>query len=619
MTNTLRIHPHIKQILILLTSVIIASCATIRPLTPQSNSLSQPPEKQITNQKTLAQKTSDASATKSNDDVENKEDMSEPPLFTLMKPSVDTIMWTNETEKNFSVPTGEPVIAGRLPGQRELPIDLYEEAAQPHPLYQHGSIVFINKTNNLWDRIRRGFELPAQRNRRINQNIAWYANHPAYLNRVVTRARKYLYLIVGEMEKADVPLEISLLPVVESAFQPFAYSHGRAAGIWQFIPGTGKLYGLRQNWWYDGRRDIKASTEAAISLLTEMKNNFNGDWLLALAAYNSGWGTVEKAIRKNKRHGKPISFWDLDLPRETEGYVPKLLAIADIINNPAKYGIKLDPIPNKPVVAEVDTGSQIDLALAAELAETSLEEIYVLNPAFNRWATDPRGNHKLLVPVEQKEIFEKNLAELPISKRLSWKRHKIRHGESLLAIADKFNTTVRLIKEVNQIRGNMIREGQNLVIPVSSRNGKAYALSKEQRLLALQNTRRKGKAKDIYFVRNGDSWWTISRKFNVDYRSLAKWNGLAPRDTLRPGQKLVVWTKHSAIHHATFSPHYSKLVTQKINYRVRRGDSLARISVKFNVDIDDLKRWNHKVSKQKYLQPGQHLQLYVDVTTLEGS
>ena len=549
----------------------------------------------------------------------NKEDLQEPPLFTFMNPKIDPIMWTNESEENSITPKGEPTIIGRLPGQRELPFEMFEEAARPHPLHQEGSVVFINeKTKSLWQRIRNGFELPHQEHKRITANIKWYARHPSYVNRVAKRAEKYLYLIVEEIEKENVPLEIALLPVVESAFQPFAYSHGRAAGIWQFIPGTGKLYGLKQNWWYDGRRDIKASTKAAIKFLSEMKRNFNDDWFLALAAYNSGWGTVRKAIRKNKRRGKPTTFWDLDLPRETEGYVPKLLAIAEIINNPAKYGIELRHIKNEPVVTEVNIESQIDLALAAELAEISMEELYILNPAYNRWATDPKGPHKLLLPLEKESIFVQNLAQLPRDKRLTWQRHRIKKGQSLLAIADKYNTTVSLIKEVNHIRGNLIREGQNLIIPVSSRNGKVYALSKEQRLLALQNTKRKGKEKDVYRVRAGDSLWTISRKFNVNYRSLAKWNGLAPKDTLRTGQKLVVWTKGNSIQRAAFSPHSNKLVTQKINYKVRRGDSLARISNKFNVGINDLKKWNRKLSKQKYLQPGQRLTLYVDVTT-QGS
>ena len=544
------------------------------------------------------------------------DDLNEPPLFTKIVPTLDPIMWTNEKEDNLAINSGMPVIVGRLPGQRELPVALFEEAAIPHNLSGQGSIVFVqdDKENNLWVRIRNGFALPHQMNRRIESNIKWYARHPKYLDRVSARAEKYLFQIIEETEKMGMPMEIALLPIVESAFQPFAYSHGRAAGLWQFIPSTGKMYGLKQNWWYDGRRDVTASTIAALKYLKRLHDSLNDDWLLALAAYNSGGGTVRKAIRKNKRKNKPTDFWSLDLPRETRGYVPKLMAIAEIVSDPEKYNIRLPVIKNQAYMAEVDIESQIDLALAAELAEIDLETLYILNPAYNRWATDPNGPHRLLVPIEKAEIFKANLKALPQNKRLTWKRHKIKKGQTLLAIADKYNTTVTLIKDLNQIRGNMIREGQNLIIPISSRNGKTYSLSAEQRLLAIQNTKKKGKEKITYTVKSGDSFWSISRKYKVGHRSLAKWNGLAPRDTLRLGQKLVIWTKNGAKKRTAFSPHSSKMTSQKINYKVRRGDSLARISQKFKVRIADLKRWNKRLKNQKYLQPGQRITVHVDIT-----
>ena len=544
------------------------------------------------------------------------EALKEPPLFTQIIPTLEPIMWTNESEANPAINSGVPMIVGRLPGQRELPITLFEEAAEAYNFSEQGSVTYVqnNKINDLWKRARQGFALPHQMNPRIKSNIKWYARHQKYLNRVSIRAEKYLFQIIEETEKMGMPMEIALLPIVESAFQPFAYSHGRAAGLWQFIPSTGKIFGLKQNWWYDGRRDVTASTIAALKYLKRLHRSLGNDWLLALAAYNSGGGTVRRAIRKNKRKGKPTDFWSLDLPRETRGYVPKLMAIAEIVSDPEKYNINLPFIKNEAYMAEVDIKSQIDLALAAELAEISLETLYILNPAYNRWATHPKGPHKLMVPIEKAEIFKANLAALPKNKRLSWKRHKIKKGQSLIAIADKYNTTVSLIKDLNQIRGNMIREGQNLIIPTSSRNGKTYSLSAAQRLSAIQNTKKKGKEKVTYRVKSGDSFWSISRKFKVSYRSLAKWNGLAPRDTLQLGQKLVVWTKNGAVHRASFSPHSSKMTTQKINYRVRNGESLALIAQKFKVRIRDLKRWNKKLSRQKYLQPGQRLTVYVDIT-----
>ena len=473
--------------------------------------------------------------------------------------------------------------------------------------------------DDVWRRIREQLKLNRHLDKgTVKARLKWYARHQAYLDRVAERATPYLFHIVETLEQRNMPLELALLPIVESAYHPFAYSRSHASGIWQFIPGTGRNYGLKQNWWYDGRRDIVASTHAAIKFLKDMHKSFDNDWLLALAAYNSGWGTVTKAIKRNKRKGKGTDFWSLDLPRETEGYVPKLLAISEIIAHPKKYNLTINPIPNKPYIAEVDTESQIDLALAADLAEISLEDLYVLNPGFNRWATDPKGPHKLMVPVDKVDVFNQNLAELPKSKRLAWVRHSIKRGESLLSIADKYNTTVKLIKNVNNIRGNLIRENQSLMIPVSSLDDDSYTLSAEQRKLALQNTKRKGKEKITYRVRPGDTFWSISRKFDVGYRALAQWNGMAPRDTLHPGQKLTIWKKDGAIHRAAFSPHSSQLTTQKVNYKVRRGDSLARIARKFRVEISDLKKWNRSLYNKKYLQPGDRITVYVDVTQQAG-
>lgn len=515
-----------------------------------------------------------------------------------------------------------PRLVGTLENQSPIHPQTVLEAASEQGLIADSQLQYLNTPpiEDMWDRIRLGMALPYHEHKRIDRNLSWYGRHPAYFARVAERAEKYLHLVMEEVEKRGFPTEIALLPIVESAYQPFAYSHGRAAGIWQFIPSTGRLYGLKQNWWYDGRRDIVASTRAAMDLLDDLQRRFKGDWMLALAAYNSGQGTVSRAIRKNLRKGKPTDFWSLDLPPETEDYVPKLMAIAEIIAKPGEFGIELEPIPNEPYMARVEVGSQIDMALAAELADIELDELYMLNPGFNRWATDPKGPHFLMVPQTNADVFAENLAQMPTEERIRWARHKVRKGESLLAIADKYNTTVKLIKDVNKIRGNTIRVGDGLVIPVATKDLAAYNMSAEQRLRSLQNTKRKGRNKIVYQVRPGDTLWDIARKYGVGVRTLAKWNGMAPRDSLRSGQKLVIWSKWAKrrIKQAQFSPHSANVVTQKIRYRVRRGDSLALISQKFRVSLNDLKRWNG-LSGEKYLQPGQRLTLYVDVTAQAGT
>ncbi len=474
--------------------------------------------------------------------------------------------------------------------------------------------------HNLWERIRAGMTLPDHQHPGVQADLDWYARHQGYLDRVVERATPYLYLVVQAVEERNMPTEIALLPVVESAYQPFAYSHGRAAGLWQFIPGTGRRFDLKQNWWYDGRRDVAASTRAALDYLEYLHDEFHGDWLLALAAYNSGEGTVQRAVTHNRRRGKPTDFWSLDLPKETRGYVPKLLAIADLVQAPKKYDVTLAPIPNQPYLAEVKLSSQIDLALAAELAGVSIEDIYRYNPAFNRWATDPSGPHHLLLPIDKVDQFEARLAELPPGKRIHWKRHEIQPGDSLLTLAKHYHTTVEMLRRVNGLHGNVIRAGHTLTIPVATKKFSSYRLSAEQRRLTTQNQPH-GRNKVVYEVRPGDTLWDIARQYKVGVRELAKWNGMAPRDPLSPGKHIVIWireaTELSLVNPAHFTYPIGK-THQRLGYTVRDGDSLARIAQRFRVTVHNLKHWNN-LRDGRYLRPGQRLTLYVDVTKQSGS
>lgn len=475
---------------------------------------------------------------------------------------------------------------------------------------------------DIWERIRLGMSLPDRAHPGTEGDLKWFAKQSAYLDRVFTRAVPYLYLIVEAIEERKLPTELALLPVVESAFQPFAYSHGRAAGLWQFIPSTGERFNLKQNWWYDGRRDVLASTHAALDYMEYLHDHFEGEWLLAIAAYNSGEGTVKRAVARNKAQGKPTDFWSLKLPRETQGYVPKLLAIAQLVKHPEQYDIALSPIANDPFLASVKLDSQIDLSLAAELADLSLEEIYLYNPGFNRWATDPGGPHRLLLPIDRIETFEQQLASYPAEKRVRWQRHRIKPGESLMQIAQRYHTTVDLLKNINKLRSNAIRAGDTLTIPVARTSLSNYSLSADQRLSATQNQPRSGQ-RTQYTVKSGDSLWGIAQRHGVGVNELAQWNGMAPRDPLMPGKKLVVWAKKApaervAGNPANFTHPYGDTAHQRIGYTVRRGDSLHAISQRFRVSVDKLVSWN-KLDKKKYLQPGQRLTLYVDVTQQAGN
>lgn len=505
----------------------------------------------------------------------------------------------------------ELVLAAAMPITEDGQDDLIERDNDPLPLEQDEPEA---SPEDLWERIRQGFALDHHIDkRRVQSELNWFIRHPEYLDRVATRATRYMHHIVTEIESRGLPMELALLPIVESAFDPFAYSHGRASGLWQFIPSTGRLYGLKIDQWYDGRRDVTAATNAALNYLTDSHKSLNNDWLLSLAAYNSGEGNVRYSMRKNTRAGKPLDFFSLGLLRETRAYVPRLLAISALIANPEKYGITLKPIPNQPYFKQMEIESQMDLAIAADLADISIEELYLLNPAFNKWATHPKGPHQLLIPAASAEQFKTALAALPANQKLRWRTHKIKPGESLGVIASRYQSSVATIREANNIRGNTIIAGQQLLVPMAAAQQRNYELSEGERLKTTHKIakRKTGVEPVKYIVKPGDSLWELSRKFSVSTRVLAKWNGMAPTDTLYPGRELMIFGGEATQMAALPD---SRGVIRKVNYRVRRGESLSKIASKFNTSVSQIKKWNSKVGSQKYIQPGDRLTLYVDVT-----
>ncbi len=472
--------------------------------------------------------------------------------------------------------------------------------------------ILINEPNvpdDIWDRIRDGFELDLDIDRpRLTSQLRWFSTHPSYLDRVSKRGERYLHYIVSELEKSGLPLEIALLPIVESGFDPFGYSHAQASGPWQFVSSTGQMYGLDQTWWYDGRRDIIGSTQAAIAYLTRLHKMFDGNWYHALASYNSGEGRVLRAIRKNKKAGKPTDFWSLDLPKETRDYVPKLIALAKIIKNPEKYNYSTYFIPNKPYFDVVNIGGQLDLAQAADMARISIDEVYLLNPGFNQWATSPDGPHRLAIPITKVKQFKAKLAAIPSKDRVTWVRYKVKAGDSLLLVAKKHNTTASVLQNVNKIPSSLIRIGQELMIPVATNNIESYTLSSHQRLLAKQSSApSRNRIKISYTVKSGDSLWLIANKYDTDSKTLARWNSMGLADRLMPGKKLAVWLQPKA------SKGSSRSVVKKVVYTIRTGESLALVANKFKVSVNDIKGWNPKVSSKRYVQPGDRVTLLINV------
>ena len=344
-----------------------------------------------------------------------------------------------------------------------------EPSAAPEPAAQSASEPpepSPDEFADLLDRMRAGFALTAVDDLRVQREIDRYVANIAHLDRALERGRRYLHFIVLELEARDMPLELALLPVVESAFDPFAHSPRYASGLWQFIPSTGRRYGLDQDWWLDGRRDVLAGTRAALDHLADLHERFDGDWFLALAAYNTGAGNVRRAIERNRRRGLPTDYFHLELHRETRAYVPKLLAVAQVAAEPERFGVVLPAIPNAPYFARVDAGGQVDLGRVAKLAGVPLDELRALNPQYNRWVTAPGGPYDLLVPATAEQRCREALASLPASERVRFERHQVRRGDTLYAIAARYRVPVTVLRGLNRVRGSLIHPGQELLVPI---------------------------------------------------------------------------------------------------------------------------------------------------------
>ncbi|WP_239017229.1 LysM peptidoglycan-binding domain-containing protein [Seongchinamella sediminis] len=383
---------------------------------------------------------------------------------------------------------------------------------------------------DLWERIRRQLSWQTIHNTQVGDARDAYLRQPNYLPVVAERARLYLYYIVEEVERRELPIELALLPLVESTLNPFATSSERAAGLWQIMPATGQYLGLEQNWWYDGRRDIRDSTRIALDYLESLYAEFDNDWMLALAAYNSGKGRVSRAQRSNRAAGKPTDYWSLKLPRETRHYVPRLIALTQIVAYPEAFEVEIPRVPNKPAFVVATTGGQIELARAAALAEVEMHVLRALNPGQLRWATSPDVAQELLLPPGTEVRFAEGVAGLTEADRVRWEHYRIRSGDNLIRIAKKFDTEVGLLREVNNIRGSMIRAGDTLMIPYGSDWASSMAMvSREER-------QRRG-----YRVRRGDSLYRIAGKFNVSVNDIIAWNSLDPGEYLQPGQRLTLY------------------------------------------------------------------------------
>ena len=416
---------------------------------------------------------------------------------------------------------------------------------------------------DVWERMRQGFQLQDNLgvNPRIEQQRLWFASNPSFLESAGERGSLYIHYIVERLEERNMPLELALLPVIESAYNPMAYSRADAVGLWQFIPSTGRYFNLRQTRFYDGRRDITASTTAAMDYLTRLHDMFNGDWLLALAAYNAGEGTVSRAIERNERLGLPTDYWNLPLPAETQAYVPKLLALSQVVLAPDAYGVNLKSIANEPYFQVVEINQRMDLSKVAAVANIDEDELFQLNPAFKQRTTIDGPQH-LLVPTSKAQLLTASLSTMRpeelISQRplkpvfegaddseiASVKRaYRVKRGENLASIAKANKVDVKDLQRWNKLNGKNLKVGQTLVMQdTTKRSG-----GRINTVVAV-NSKASGKAdkqkpQTQYKVQQGDSLYMVAKRFNVEMQHLKRWN---PRvgQALKPGQMLTVSSPH---------------------------------------------------------------------------
>ena len=466
----------------------------------------------------------------------------------------------------------------------------------------------------IWDEMRNQFDLADEHYGKYEDYLKFYNDRKTHLKRVSERAEPYLYYILTEVEKRNMPYEMALLPIVESGFRPVARSNKKAVGLWQFIPGTADIYDLDRNWWYDGRKDVIKSTHAALDYLQKLYKLNNNDWLLALASYNAGPGNIYKAQRKYRKKHKTQpgikeyqpNFWEIQefLPKETQAYVPKLLAVSHIVEYADRFNVDLKPIANQPYFTQVTLEKQVSLGQVAKLANTPKDVLAALNPGYNQPATPPNGPHHLLLPADKAADFSVHLENNQEIFNIQWQKHKIRFGDSLGVIAQKYQTSSKEIKKLNGMKNSKIRAGKTLLIPipadkaglVNQKIAKAErSINSQSKSVKTQNSNRLAQSeKHIHVVKPGDSFWKLAKYYNITAKQLANWNNVSIKQPLKQGQKLAI---------------YSNKYGTKIQHTLITGESLWVLAQRYKVSTKEIANWN-QISAKKVLQPGMKLTIW---------
>ena len=459
-----------------------------------------------------------------------------------------------------------------------IPADKYTE---PEPItVTEKEIIY----QDVWERIAENSSIGNEELDEITlQYINRYLENPAQFHKLLMKGQYFIYFVLEELERYDLPAELALLPYIESNYDPFSISSSGAMGLWQFMPATARIYGLKDTWWFEQRHDPLISTKAAVRYLAYLDNRFGKNITYTLSAYNGGPTLLEKQIKINQRAGKSLDYRELKLPRQTKEYVPKFRAISELIVNAEKYNIKLPVFPNQSVLGQIILDGQIEIFAFSEFSQLKPEFIYKLNAGFTKWASPPGTSTTFNIPIELVEPLNLKKSEFVQANQINWVTHTVSRGDTFWKIAAKYNIDVSVLKKVNYLRSDLLNLNQELLIPLSN--------SENQTFIPYQ----------AHIVSEGDTLWSLGRKYKLTPSDIAKSNGLKIGASLRIGKELNIGNKNI----------YRTINSKKrtILYSVKQGDSLYRIADVFNIQIEDIIQLNSIIDNE--IKPGQVLKIII--------
>ena len=442
----------------------------------------------------------------------------------------------------------------------------------------------IPVADNVWDRIRIASESKQENlDEKTTDYINAYLKNPSQLDMLFEKGRYFIYFVLDELERYSLPPELALLPYIESSYDPFSISSSGAMGIWQFMPATARIYGLKDNWWYEQRHDPLASSRAAVRYLAYLHNRFNKDITYTLAAYNGGPTLLEKRIKQNIKSGKPTDYKNLKLPKQTLEYVPKFMAIRELVINAKNYGLILPNFPNKSVLGSIELDGQVEILAFSEFANLKPEFVYKLNAGYTKWASPPGRKTIFNIPIELEKELNLKKDQFIQDNQINWVTHKVSSGDSLWKIARQYDTEVNILKKVNYLKSNVLSLDQELLIPLSNEQNQAFI------------------PYQAHIISEGDTLWKLGKKYKISPTEIAKNNGLKLNAPLTIGKELNIGNKNI----------YRTINSKKrtILYSVKQGDSLYRIADIFNIEISDIKRINELEKNE--ITPGQVLKIII--------